>query len=759
MSGSGVLFFVFFVIAAITAVYFYNKYTVDIKSIADALEEKSQLVEDLVTAINSKKLSANVNLAKLKKAQDDLIIETQKATQLQATLTQTQTQLDVAIQKAQDTITKTNDFILQFYLTNSNAEIIKKLVNIRDFVLPNIIPSNLINTACVEFNPDNVVVRKYDTVTIKTEPQTYQAILYDGAPCNSTDLNQKLSNLITAMIENTGIIPQIPVDKTYYYWNDYTFYEMTDNPATPFAFQNINYSDSPGLFPPNPKDYKHIAVRRPDSQLWDVYDYTLYTKCTTPSPIYTSDVIAPESTSDIIYVTKRQHQPPGTKCIGLAPETHSFQTLMPDTMSKEWRDYQQIKLDINSLISVLIDQVCVDGKINANRMINLMRTVTDRYCKPDSKYIQTYFSKLFDLFIGPLSADMLSQKDKPLTPYEVKPEVFILTEPLVSKADAASTAAQKGYRLATFAELLDAHSNGAHWCAWGWVSDKPNLYIPLQDYTTPYCAEPGLQTSVPPSGGLYAPICYGIKPQTGARPYNEHKKIYYQRKNKPYPIVGPKNGEVFQVGSPYIYTKDEAEMVCKAYNAQVATKSQIESAQKRGAEWCSTGWVADDPQAMYPMQTTKPGCGGPGINVYTPPDNKASVNCFGVKPPTGAKWFNSNSYYQSPEPRNEVFHIGGYNNLKSQAEAVCKTYNAQVATKQQLVDAQALGAEWCSTGWVADDPQAMYPMQTTKPGCGGPGINVYIPPDNKAGVNCYGIKPASGPLAWNTSSGAYFARS
>jgi hypothetical protein len=131
-----VLFFLLFVVASIAAIYFFNKYNTDIKAIADALDEKSQAVDDLVAAIKNKTLNQDVNLAKLKKAQDDLIAETQRAVTAQTNLDTKSTELAAAIQKAQDIITKTNDIILQYYLTADNADVVKKLVNIRDFVLP-----------------------------------------------------------------------------------------------------------------------------------------------------------------------------------------------------------------------------------------------------------------------------------------------------------------------------------------------------------------------------------------------------------------------------------------------------------------------------------------------------------------------------------------------------------------------------------------------------------------------------------------------
>ena len=96
----------------------------------------------------------------------------------------------------------------------------------------------------------------------------------------------------------------------------------------------------------------------------------------------------------------------------------------------------------------------------------------------------------------------------------------------------------------------------------------------------------------------------------------------------------------------------------------------------------------------------------------------------------------------------EVFWVGGptnnYHYTKDQAAATCTTHGASVATDAQLTAAQAAGADWCATGWLKDTEVAKYPITTTlKDGCGSSaGIIEYVPPDAKAGVNCYGIKPA-----------------
>lgn len=95
--------------------------------------------------------------------------------------------------------------------------------------------------------------------------------------------------------------------------------------------------------------------------------------------------------------------------------------------------------------------------------------------------------------------------------------------------------------------------------------------------------------------------------------------------------------QVFAVGPQYQYTQAQAEGVCAQFGAQVATTTQLNAAQQAGADWCFTGWVSDSSNAMYPITTSiQQGCAdSPGVQQYTPPGNKAGVNCYGPKPVIG----------------------------------------------------------------------------------------------------------------------------
>jgi hypothetical protein len=101
--------------------------------------------------------------------------------------------------------------------------------------------------------------------------------------------------------------------------------------------------------------------------------------------------------------------------------------------------------------------------------------------------------------------------------------------------------------------------------------------------------------------------------------------------------------QVFNIPGNY-YNYENAKALCKAYDAELASYDQVESAYMRGAEWCNYGWSANQ-MALFPTQKqtyntlqTIPGhendCGRPGINggYMANPRIRFGVNCYGYKP-------------------------------------------------------------------------------------------------------------------------------
>jgi len=121
-----------------------------------------------------------------------------------------------------------------------------------------------------------------------------------------------------------------------------------------------------------------------------------------------------------------------------------------------------------------------------------------------------------------------------------------------------------------------------------------------------------------------------------------HSKNNTNRTRIPVATNEPKE-EVYNISSN-VFTYPEAEPVCKAFNARLATLDDIQTAYDHGMNFCNYGWTY--PQlAIYPIQQdyydeiqknseTKNTCGRPGINGGYFADNQLrfGVNCFGIKP-------------------------------------------------------------------------------------------------------------------------------
>lgn len=103
--------------------------------------------------------------------------------------------------------------------------------------------------------------------------------------------------------------------------------------------------------------------------------------------------------------------------------------------------------------------------------------------------------------------------------------------------------------------------------------------------------------------------------------------------------------QVFNV-SANKYTYSDAEPLCRALGAELATYDQVKQAWNDGADWCNYGWVKGQ-SAVYPTQKAtfdelqrgstddeRLACGLPGINggFFDNPELRFGVNCFGEKP-------------------------------------------------------------------------------------------------------------------------------
>lgn len=122
--------------------------------------------------------------------------------------------------------------------------------------------------------------------------------------------------------------------------------------------------------------------------------------------------------------------------------------------------------------------------------------------------------------------------------------------------------------------------------------------------------------------------------------------------DKPLPPVDPSainrilpgKKEVFNVAQDK-YTYSDAEPLCKAFGAELATYDQVKSAWNKGADWCNYGWIKGQ-AAVYPTQSAtynklqagpedqRMACGVVGVNggYFDNPELRFGVNCYGSKP-------------------------------------------------------------------------------------------------------------------------------
>jgi hypothetical protein len=107
----------------------------------------------------------------------------------------------------------------------------------------------------------------------------------------------------------------------------------------------------------------------------------------------------------------------------------------------------------------------------------------------------------------------------------------------------------------------------------------------------------------------------------------------------------------------------------------------------------------------------------------------------------------------NPVSLDEVFNISNNLYTYEDAQNICSSYGARMATYDDIEDAYNKGGEWCNYGW-SDGQMAYFPTQKstwnklqkserTKNNCGRPGVNggYMANPNIKFGVNCFGKKP------------------
>jgi hypothetical protein len=114
-------------------------------------------------------------------------------------------------------------------------------------------------------------------------------------------------------------------------------------------------------------------------------------------------------------------------------------------------------------------------------------------------------------------------------------------------------------------------------------------------------------------------------------------------KNNTFKVETNNKKQVFNIANN-IFSYDDAEAVCKAHGADMASYEQVVDSYTKGSEWCNYGWSKNQ-MALYPTQKktweklqgdaeTANSCGDWGVNggYFENKDTLFGANCYGVKP-------------------------------------------------------------------------------------------------------------------------------
>jgi hypothetical protein len=164
-----------------------------------------------------------------------------------------------------------------------------------------------------------------------------------------------------------------------------------------------------------------------------------------------------------------------------------------------------------------------------------------------------------------------------------------------------------------------------------WRQIQQGLYYTYDQIRALFGAKP----TPPPSEEQSAPVLEKPEPPQDSSPSSEKKLVEK---------ILPGRQQVFNI-SKNTYTYYDAEPLCKALGAELATYEQVKQAYEQGADWCNYGWTKGQ-MAVYPTQKgtweqlqagpeeQRNACGRPGINggAFDNPELRFGVNCYGVKP-------------------------------------------------------------------------------------------------------------------------------
>ena len=137
-----------------------------------------------------------------------------------------------------------------------------------------------------------------------------------------------------------------------------------------------------------------------------------------------------------------------------------------------------------------------------------------------------------------------------------------------------------------------------------------------------------------------------------------------------------------------------------------------------------------------------------------PPNRAPIINVINHAPTPSSPPEEANLIERILPERREVFNISANRYTFYDAEPLCKSLGAEIASYEQIKAAYEEGGDWCNYGWSAGQ-MALYPTQNDtwqklqagpeeqRMSCGKVGVNggYFDNPELRFGVNCYGVKP------------------
>ncbi|XP_060784093.1 aggrecan core protein isoform X3 [Neoarius graeffei] len=210
----------------------------------------------------------------------------------------------------------------------------------------------------------------------------------------------------------------------------------------------------------------------------------------------------------------------------------------------------------------------------------------------------------------------------------------------------------------------------------------------------------------------------------------------------------------YHLGSTrYAFTFHEAQRSCQVQGAEIATPKQLQAAYEAGLHQCNAGWLKDQ-SVRYPNAYPE--------ECFGDQNNASGVISLGLRP--AHEHYDVYCYVDQIE--GDIFHVNSLANLTYQeAEDLCHSQNATLASTGELYAAWSQGFHNCNPGWLSDG-SVRYPVQTPDIGCGVNKIGVYTiyaapdqtafpDPDSRYDAYCVRETVAEGgfPSADGSSSG------